>query len=88
MPIRMRIRVIISSLFITIAMQTAYAVEGYDFSALIRPVPAHARLEHEDWFTWGASVLQGEDGRYHMFYCRWPKQYPFSDGWVIIKSKK
>ena len=55
----------------------------YDFSRMIQPVPVHARVEHEDWFTWGASVLRGEDGRYHMFYCRWPKEYPFSDGWVI-----
>ncbi len=59
------------------------AAEGYDFSRLIQPVPKHALLEHDDWFTWGASVLRGEDGRYHMFYCRWSKKFPFSDGWVI-----
>lgn len=26
---------------------------------------------HPDWFQWGGSVVQGEDGRYHMFYARW-----------------
>jgi len=60
-----------------------HASQALDFSTMIQPVPLHARLEHDDWFTWGASVLQGADGQYHMFYCRWPKKYPFSDGWVI-----
>jgi len=50
---------------------------------MIQPVPKHAVLEQDDWFIWGASVLRGEDGRYHMFYCRWPKKYRFSDGWVL-----
>lgn len=59
------------------------AIAGYDFSRMIQPAPKHAVVEHDDWFTWGASVLRGEDGQYHMFYCRWPKAYPFSDGWVI-----
>ncbi|MCH5597016.1 glycoside hydrolase family protein [Niabella ginsengisoli] len=26
----------------------------------------------KNYYTWGASVVEGEDGKYHMFYSRWP----------------
>jgi hypothetical protein len=29
-------------------------------------------LKHEDYFTWGGSVVRGDDGKFHMFYARWP----------------
>lgn len=32
----------------------------------------HNKLLHDDYFTWGGSVVKGEDGKYHMFYARWP----------------
>ncbi|WP_299584573.1 glycoside hydrolase family protein [uncultured Sunxiuqinia sp.] len=50
---------------------------------MIQPVSEKSKLEHEDWFTWGASVQKGDDDKFHMVYCRWPKKYPFSDGWLI-----
>ena len=58
MPIWMRTGLVFSSLFIANASQNIYAVENYDFSVQVQPVPAHARLEHDRWFTWGASVLK------------------------------
>ncbi len=39
------------------------------------------RLEDDEWFTWGASVIAGDDGRYHMFVSRWKKVYTFF-GWL------
>jgi len=30
-------------------------------------------LREKGWHVWGASVLKGEDGFYHMFYARWPE---------------
>lgn len=51
--------------------------------ALMQPVASYSILEHEDWFTWGGTVANSCDKRYHMVYSRWPKQYPFSDGWLI-----
>lgn len=29
-------------------------------------------LMHKDYFTWGGSVIKGDDEKYHMFYARWP----------------
>ncbi len=54
-----------------------------DFMSLQQPIPIHAKLEHKEWFTWGASVLKGADNKYHMIYSRWPKKYPFTLGWVV-----
>lgn len=34
-----------------------------------------------DCWVWGASAGLGEDGRYHLFAARWPKQLPFNN-WV------
>ena len=33
------------------------------------------------WSVWGASVVKGDDGLYHMFYSRWPKKLGWS--WVV-----
>ena len=30
------------------------------------------KLIHDDYFTWGGSVIKGDDEKYHMFYARWP----------------
>ncbi|WP_200978706.1 glycoside hydrolase family protein [Echinicola sp. 20G] len=43
-------------------------------------------LNNEGYFVWGGSVVKGEDGRYHMFYSRWPSgenNDRFGDGWLI-----
>jgi hypothetical protein len=28
------------------------------------------------WFQWGGSCVKGEDGRWHLFYSRWPRDNP------------
>lgn len=41
----------------------------------------------EDYWVWGASVVKGEeDGRYHMFASRWPKRYPFFNGYIFYSE--
>lgn len=35
----------------------------------------------EGYFNWGASIIKGKDGRYHMFYARWKKEFSFT-GWL------
>ncbi len=43
-------------------------------------------LQESAMFVWGASVVKGEDGKYHMFYSRWgtgPENLRFSDAWVL-----
>ena len=43
-----------------------------EFNHLLLPVPAEAKLFDEDYIIWGATPVRGDDGRYHLFYSRWP----------------
>lgn len=46
-------------------------------------------LQHPEDFIWGASVIQGEDGKYHMLYSTWdtgPENEVFSNAWVLYSE--
>jgi len=39
----------------------------------------------EGFYNWGGSIIQGEDGKYHLFYSRWPKESKFT-GWLLFSE--
>jgi len=46
-------------------------------------------LQDSSNFVWGASVIKGDDGRFHMFYARWdtgPDNLSFSNAWVLYSE--
>lgn len=47
----------------------------------ILPAPKNGGFQDPDYWIWGASVIKGEDGKYHMFASRWPKTVNFGN-WV------
>ncbi len=52
-----------------------------DFRSLIQPTAEENRFIDEDYFIWGGSVVKGDEGKYHMYYSRWPRKCGFS-AWV------
>lgn len=52
-----------------------------DLGAMVQPVPVHSVLKHADFYIWGASMVKGDNGRYHLYYSRWPRSEKFS-GWL------
>lgn len=46
--------------------------DDVDFSRWLQPVPLGAVFEDPEWFIWCGSALRGDDGKYHLFYSRWP----------------
>ncbi|AWB64950.1 sucrase [Saccharobesus litoralis] len=54
---------------------TSKPKQALDINALMQPVPDHAKFIDENYFIWGASMVEGDDGKYHLFYSRWPKKY-------------
>ncbi|AQT69259.1 Beta-xylosidase [Anaerohalosphaera lusitana] len=44
-----------------------------DISSMIQPVGEENILSQEDHYVWGGSGIEGEDGKYYLFYARWPK---------------
>lgn len=59
----------------------ATAPEELDLGARVRPVPATARLAEAEWFVWCGAPIRGADGRYHLYYSRWPVREGFH-AWV------
>ncbi len=53
---------------------TASALGDIDFSQWLQPVPAGAVFESSDWCIWCGSAVRGDDGKYHLFYSRWPSK--------------
>ena len=72
---------IIIIIFLTI---TTYGQENPDNLFLrdrLVPITGDNIFKTEGYYNWGASIVKGKDGKYHMFYARWKKEYKFT-GWL------
>lgn len=76
----MRATALSIALFMT-AAAGARAGDAPDFAAMLQPIPATARFSDPGYYIWCGSLVKGDDGKYHLFYSRWPKQYGF-DAWL------
>jgi len=54
-----------------------------DLGARVQPVPATAVFSDPGWNIWCGAPIKGDDGKYHLFYSRWPVKYGFDPAWVI-----
>ena len=82
-----------SMVLMVLCAPSAWASGPDDLRMRIIPLPASSRpsledmrsrphiLVEPDGFVWCPSVLQGDDGTYHMFYSRWPRAIGF-DAWL------
>jgi len=50
------------------------------------PLPATIAYEDPDYWSWCPSIVQGEDGKWHLFASRWPKSIPFHPGWLLCSE--
>jgi hypothetical protein len=57
------------------------AATGLDFAALLQPVPETAKMIDPEYYIWCGSMVRGDDGKYHLFYSRWPRSLGFH-AWV------
>jgi hypothetical protein len=48
-------------------------VVEYDFAAMLQPVPLTAKWADTNFNIWCGSAVKGDDGKYHLFYSRWPR---------------
>lgn len=48
--------------------------DDLDLSRWIQPVPSGAIFEDPAHCIWCGSAVRGDDGRYHLFYSRWPRR--------------
>jgi len=71
--------------------QIPYQVEALPIDANMRGniLVGPSVLNDPKRFVWGASVIKGEDGKYHMIFSTWEcgdSIPPFSDSWVLYSK--
>lgn len=49
-----------------------YAQDDLDLKKMLGSVDSNNIFKSDNYYTWCASVVKGDDGKYHMFYSRWP----------------
>jgi hypothetical protein len=54
-----------------------------DLGAMVQPVPMDSKFADPDYFIWCGAPARGADGRYHLYYSRWPVNKGFHPGWAI-----
>ena len=48
--------------------------EDGNLSPWLQPVPVGGVFEDPAWCIWCGSAVRGDDGKYHLFYSRWPSR--------------
>ncbi len=56
------------------------------FRFRFEPAPKHGGFAMDDYWIWCGSAIRGDDGQYHLFASRWPKRYPFYNGYVCYSE--
>ena len=65
---------------LTVAMASA---QDLDLGARVQPVPMTAKFVDPAWHIWCGAPAKGDDGKYHLFYSRWPAKHGFAPAWAI-----
>lgn len=64
-----------------ITMASAFCLyKNSDFEIEFGTVKYQSRFANDSLSIWGASLVKGEDGLYHMYYSQWPKRLAWA--WV------
>ena len=53
----------------------------FDFQKTIQPIPMSSKFTDPGYYVWCGTMTQGDDGKYYLFYSRWPQKEGFK-GWV------
>jgi hypothetical protein len=48
------------------------------------PAPRNGGFSLQNYWIWDNAVLHGDDGRYHLFTTRWPKNTTYSPYWLYL----
>ncbi|WP_225443962.1 glycoside hydrolase family protein [Echinicola arenosa] len=76
---------LLSVTLLTLCVSTSKGQDSLSLSKYIQPARQENIFKTEGYYNWGGSVVKGEDGKYHLFYSRWPKSTQFS-GWMVYSE--
>ena len=78
-PFPMALRIAVLALLSFIDLPAA----ELDLGGRVQPLPAANRFSLPGHFVWCGAPVKGPDGKYHLFYSRWPVKAGFAPGWAI-----
>ncbi len=67
----------------SILLGTLAQAQELDLASRVKPLPAANRFAVDGYFVWCGAPVKGPDGKYHLFYSRWPVSVGFAPGWAI-----
>ena len=63
------VRTLLAFVSLTVA---GYAADTLDFTGRLSAITPNNRLSDPGYYVWCGSGIRGEDGKYYLFYSRWP----------------
>jgi len=54
-----------------------------DLGSRVQALPPENRFGEPGYFVWCGAPVKGPDGKYHLFYSRWPEKVGFHPGWAL-----
>lgn len=70
-------------LILLILTVVSLQAQNLDLGARVQPLPTENRFAVPGYFVWCGAPVKGPDGKYHLFYSRWPVEVGFAPGWAI-----
>jgi hypothetical protein len=75
------IYILLFTFFLGFVLKSQTINDTLKFCDRLQPVTEKNIFRTEGYYNWCSSIIKGEDGKYHLFYSRWKKQYRFT-GWL------
>ena len=66
-----------------LAITAATHAQELDLWSRVKPLPAANRFTEKGFFVWCGAPVKGPDGKYHLYYSRWPVSAGFAPGWAL-----
>lgn len=52
----------------------------------LAPMALENGYRDDAYWVWCSSIIEGEDGKFHMFASRWSKKFPMHPGWMVASE--
>ncbi len=66
-----------------IPMCSIASAEELDLGSRVNPLPSSNQFSIPGFHVWCGAPVKGSDGKFHLFYSRWPVEVGFAPGWAL-----
>ncbi|MEY3896687.1 MAG: hypothetical protein RLZZ214_2207, partial [Verrucomicrobiota bacterium] len=73
-------------LTLLLVLSSILHAQKLDLGSRVHPLPAANRFAVPGYFVWCGAPVKGPDGKFHLFYSRWPVNVGFAPGWALYSE--